>query len=239
MGYPYSAINRLREPHDYMYSPYQGTRFMQMYWEDRIGRVLSLPVPKVDHSDTLEAQSYAVLEALLGADGGFPDSRLASLLATTATSPKCSNECELSSVFPNPEPLETAALLAALIHHFLMHASESTKNGVALQWLDRMVQRFEVGKKIYAKYAAGFRKGEGPDSGVELYQNFALVLALAHARQGGLQYLSTLLKVNDLLLSLPAEAHAGRGGGITLTVAVELDAVRRLAKAKGVDLEND
>lgn len=241
MNYTYTASNRLHEPHAYMYSPYGGEVFLQGYVADRIERLLLLSASIGKDCTAAEARAHAVLHALLGAEGGFPISRLAVLLSTPDVSAEFVGQIVFPATFPNVEPVNTASMLDALLNSFLDFSSESVDESAALQWLDRLLQRFEVSKKLRARYLPGFRKGEGADDDVSLYRQFALVLALAYAHRRELQYLSTLLKVNDLLLSLPTEAHVGCAGGhaLVLAIAVEVHSVGRLAKKQGVSINVD
>ena len=95
-------------------------------------------------------------------------------------------------------------------------------------------------KKLYTEYPPGFRKGNGANDDIGLYKQLAIVLALAYVQNQNLQYLSTLLKVNDLLLSLPTDTWLRCSNySIELAVAVELHAVLTLAQVKGVSLNAD
>lgn len=224
-----------------MYSPYGGEAFLQGYAADRIERLLLLSASIATDCSTSEARTHAVLHALLGAEGGFPISRLAELLSTPDVSAEFLGQVVFSVTFPNGEPVNTAGMLDSLLNSFLGYSPESDDGRIALQWLDRLLQRFEVSKKLYESYLPGFRKGSGSDDDVSLYLQFAVVLALAYAHRKELHYLSALLKVNDLLLSLPIEVHARRGSGyaLVLAIAVELHAVRRLAEEQGVSINVD
>jgi hypothetical protein len=241
MKYSYTANNRLHEPHAYMYSPYGGEAFLQSYVADRLERLLLLNASTGSDWTAAEAQAHTVLRRLLNADGDFPVSRLAELMSVPNLAAEFESKIVFPVNFPNIEPIKTGDLLCALLNSFLDFSPESDVGTTALHWLDRLLQRFEVSKKLRASYLPGFRKGEGVDDDVGLYRQFALVLALAYAHQQELQYLSTLLKVNDLLLSLPVEAHAGCSDdhALFLTIAVELHAVLRLAEKQGVSLSVD
>ena len=224
-----------------MYSPYGGEAFLQGYVADRIQRSLLLSASAGAGCTAAEAQAHAVLHRLLGIEGGFPISRLATLISVPNVTAEFESEIIFPASFPNVEPVNTGSLLDALLTSFLDFSPESVDGSSALHWLGRLLQRFEVSKKLREWYLPGFRKGEGADDDVGLYRQFALVLALAHAHRQELQYLSTLLKVNDLLLSLPISAHVGCGGAraLVLAVAVEVHSVRRLAQKQGVSLNVD
>lgn len=113
--------------------------------------------------------------------------------------------------------------------------------GDAQRVLDPLVQRFEVSKKLYDDYAPGFRNGQGSFRDPARYIEFALCLALAYRQSGHMQYLSTLLKLVDLVLSIdPNEVLAAYPRDvIALLVEAELEAVAKLADTHRVPIRVD
>ncbi|MBK7901047.1 MAG: hypothetical protein IPJ99_17330 [Betaproteobacteria bacterium] len=209
MSYPYSAENRLDVPHAYMYAPFGGRTFLHAYVADREKR-LAARLP-FGHLRPSDSFAPRLIEAAR---------RRASLASPHAFSPGGRTELQ---------PL-LAALLASLARGDL---------ATAQPWLNRILQRFEVSKKLYTAYAPSFRKGEGEMRDPACYAELALCLALAYSMSGHLQYLSTLLKLVDLLLSLDSQVLR-RGCSselLDLLVSAELDAVRALAARQGVSLD--
>lgn len=209
MTYPYAAENRLDAPHAYMYAPFGGKDFLAAYVADRRAR-LAL------HLQGACCPPQGILkDALAAAARGL----------ASATRPEAFSPDERTPLQP---------LLAALLG-----VLASGDVAAARPWLVRVIQRFEVSKKLYAAYAPGFRKGEGEASDPARYAELALCLALAHALSGQLQYLSTLLKLVDLLLSLDADTlrPACPPDRLALLVATELDAVRTMVVAQGVHID--
>ena len=100
--------------------------------------------------------------------------------------------------FSITDAVDTKSLLLILIR---LHISGDSMS--ATYWMDRLVQRFEVTKKLYQKYLPGFRKGEGSRDEIVIYWLFAVALSLRAHGSKRLKYLNTLLKVCDLLCSLP------------------------------------
>jgi hypothetical protein len=209
MSYLYTAENRLMFPHSYMYASYEGQVFLAAYVADRRRRL------------TLHLQG-----AICPIRGSL----------NNALSSAAQSRCEATSpdAFLPTERTLLQPLLASLLGVL------AVGNAMAARpWLDRVIQRFEVSKKLYAVYSPGFRKGEGDAHDPSRYAELALCLALGYALTGHLQYLSTLLKLMDLLLSIPAVAlsRACSPEQLTLLVEVELDAVSTLARAQGVIIE--
>jgi hypothetical protein len=209
VNYPYAAENRLEAPHAYMYAPFGGQEFLVAYVAERRTRLARYP------------QGAACLSG-----GNMKDTLAAAARAfASATRPDAFSPDEYTSLKP---------LLAALLG-----ALAAGDQSAAQPWLIRLIQRFEVSKKLYAAYAPGFRKGEGEARDPARYVELALCLALAHELSGQLQYLSTLLKLNDLLLSLDANAlrPVSLSEALALLVAAELDAVTALAAEQGVIID--
>lgn len=96
-------------------------------------------------------------------------------------------------------PAGTAS--AAMIKE--IRASLEAGDDGALSRLDRLVQRFEVTKRIHDAYGPNWR-AEDPGAFGYLpgYLNFAETLAAAYERTGVLTYLNALLKCGDTLSSL-------------------------------------
>jgi hypothetical protein len=132
------------------------------------------------------------------------------------------------------QTVETALLLSALLEWVIAGG----KSAAGEAWLDRIIQRFEVSKKIYSSYLPGFRKGQGDFAQVDFYLLPALILCLRYLQTANARYLSTLLKVTDLLCSLRGR-QLGSGNEtalIGLIVSVEMAAVSMLAQERGVQL---
>lgn len=125
--------------------------------------------------------------------------------------------------------------LRAVMHSLIRALSDG---GDAQRVLDPLVQRFEVSKKLYRDYAPGFRNGQGSFRDPVRYIEFALCLVLAYRQSGHMQYLSTLLKLVDLILSIdPKEVlSACPRDVIALLVEAELEAVAKLATTHRVPI---
>ena len=68
--------------------------------------------------------------------------------------------------------------------------------------LNLLLKRFEVTKKIYNDYDFNFRRLESSSfQDLTLYVYFSYLLVLSYRKTNKLQYLNTLLKVNDIVQS--------------------------------------
>jgi len=230
MEYEYTANDRLQVPHTYMYSRFAGPEFLAQYKSDRLSRLSSIARSRIETSSLNEALTQRALINFLveradSTPAGF-DFTLCRVRAAHkhAMLPR--------GTFSLDETVDTSILMDYLLYRLLNDRKEQAGVSEAQLWIDRLVQRFEVSKKLWSQYLAGFRKGRGSDTDLNIYYRFALLLSLAYIRSGGLQYLNALLKVNDLLLSLPTSSHTNRPHcSLVLAVAIELCAVENLTPA--------
>ncbi|MDH3348296.1 MAG: hypothetical protein OEM02_09410 [Desulfobulbaceae bacterium] len=240
MSYPYSQINRLDEPHNYMYTPFQGKALLQSYVSNRMAILNSPPALICDSIKPDEIiVSYAILKLEKLVDANSPEvaKHFRTLLTNGGENIFEQIKTEASTVkdlgldlkhFTTTKSIATLELLHALIAIQLTCAKDTETK----PWLDRLTQRFEVTKKIYENYPPGFRKGEGINTSVRLYWLFALALCLFYSRSDEIKYLSTLLKVCDLLCSLPENMltkHIPKHG-LSIVLATEIVSVQRLAE---------
>lgn len=209
MSYQYTDQNQLDMPHTYMYADYGGADFLGAYVADR----------RTELARHLQGRIFPQTDELKAA------------LATMARSLASARRPDSFSL---AEAIPLQSLLAALLG--VLAAGDYT---VAEPWLLRIIQRFEVSKKLYTRYASGFRKGEGDVRNLGRYVELALCLALAYQLSGHLQYLSTQLKVIDLLLSLDTGMlhPVCSPEWLTLLVESELAAVCKLALSRGVTID--
>jgi hypothetical protein len=240
MGYLYSQRNRLDEPHSYMYAPFEGMPFLDSYLSSRL-EYLRSAAPHTDRAPTLERMllSRSVVAITGNFDAASPQRGSAfrqlsgfdgSAAADDAQSPDFNQLAAGLTNMKAAESVVTCDLLSALVASQLVGANPADTK----LWLDRLVQRFEVTKKLFDLYPPGFRKGQGSNTSVRLYWLFALALCLFHSGSSQIKYLSTLLKVCDLLCSLPGnmlESEIPRLG-MSVILAAEINSVRRLAEMK-------
>jgi len=103
-------------------------------------------------------------------------------------------------------------------------------------WRDRLVQRFEVTKRLYDSYDMRMRAPAGSHTRLDRYAKLARILARDLARDvvrdlaqtPDLRLLNTLLKLNDLVCSQPPALYATVADDLRYALGVELRAVAQL-----------
>lgn len=239
MTYEYSTLKKLDAPHTYMYAPYKGELFMEEYRKSR-REVLARDLTNKYSGDWVD---FRILLSIL------PDLNIfcADLDGDDVKSFRVTCDAIRNMDFPSDhlndnylkqlpgileftsvsEVTDTFMLLQSIIANLLMHPNDSSVK----TWIDRLVQRVEVTKKLYESYAAGFRRGFDSSSNARLYWLFILALTLYYIGSKELKYLSTLLKVSDILCSL---SHLDLQKsippyGISITLIMELIFINSLA----------
>lgn len=244
MSYPYSQSNRLVEPHNYMYTPFQGAAFLQSYQSSRmtvVHRCADAEHEGVEPDRLLVAYALPAIENFFDSASLESGKKFRTMLEGGSAKIFGKNKMEdvkLNGIAKDlerltmAEPVKTLDLLHALIAAQLTNFQDANIK----VWLDRLIQRFEVTKNLYESYLPGFRKGEGANTLVRLYWLFALAICLFYVRSNKIKYLSTLLKVCDLLCSLPGNELQGHipEHGLLAVLATEIVSVQLLAEKKGV-----
>jgi len=238
-SYTYTEVNCLEKPHKYTYTPYLGIEFLDAYFRDRLKDIRRCKLQdrkpykhKIDSYFCHESKRQ--FEVIF--DNAFcqVDESWRSLVnwedfstPQESKSTPISDKIEAISSFDIENETNTEKLLSSLIFTQLNIEDEE----LIKEWLDRLVQRFEVTKKLYETYPAGFRKGQGIKDNIRLYWLFSLMLALYYVRTTNIKYLSALLKVSDLLCSLSDDILVGETPlkGLSLTLSIEFLSIKLLS----------
>lgn len=246
MSYLYSQVNRLEEPHAYMYTRFQGMGLLRSYFSNRMNAARvhgEFESGREEQDRILLAHAVQRLTMQLEAaspDGGMKFRKLLGSEDIPVFELSRNASDHLIELAQGLERMTTSKsiLTLDLMHALISAQLTSEMNANTKIWLDRLVQRFEVSKKLYECYPAGFRKGEGANTSVRLYWLFGLSLCLFYTKSMKLKYLSTILKVNDLLCSLPAPLLQGQivECGFSAILAAEIMSVELLAQEKGVSI---
>jgi methionyl-tRNA formyltransferase len=104
----------------------------------------------------------------------------------------------------------------------------------SLRTLNRLLQRFEVSKRLHGAYDANWRATDVSDyRSMDRYLRFGEILVLAYGRAGALPYLSALLKIVDTLTSRLETLDAPQRTRLAEVIVRERDYVDRLAARLG------
>ncbi|MBL7074358.1 hypothetical protein ISS37_03855 [candidate division KSB1 bacterium] len=216
MNYSYSNENRIVSPCTYMYTPYEGISLLESYSSNR-GIFLNKGREIIRNTVEIDAMIKEILNCGIneylqiakkegdekvsdGLSGIIKDHAwLADNFLLQKGNSGLSRKKEILESFSPDRKVETMSLLISLFSNILSNLKHSP---LVKMWMDRLVQRFEVTKKLYERYKPGFRKGEGKSERLILYALFAMILSIYYYKNKNLKYLNALLKINDTLISV-------------------------------------
>ena len=200
INYEYTKIDRLNSPHKYMYTLYQGSEFLDVYFQDRIKKITNLKNKKYKSQLFIYSRVNKFIEKIL--DKKFSKDPLKKKFGYRDTVKKNKiykkDKSKILSSFSVNKAINSESLLLSLIDSQL----NKKNNRLVKFWLDLLIQRFEVTKKIYFIYKVNFRKGEGDSNIISLYLMLAISLTLFFYSTKKIKYMNTLLKLSDLICSL-------------------------------------
>lgn len=242
IDYEYTQVNRLDEPHRYMYTKFEGNDFLKSYFKNRrnnIERFLANcnSVENAELNSELILAAITQLEKFLDEVSSRTGEDWQSLFNWQGI--KLDTKVQANSkIFKKmmddfgalniDNVVNTRELLNSVLSCLLTGVhGDKTK-----EWLDRLVQRFEVSKKLYESYPPGFRKGSGSTKIVSLYWLFSISLCLYYITTGSIKYLSTQLKISDLLCSLPENQLTGQisSQGMLMLLLTEIQCIKLLTR---------
>lgn len=136
---------------------------------------------------------------------------------------------------PAPQACEGRAPTDRLLERLYRAFSEGRQGLDEERLLDRLIQRFEVSKRVHAEYNADFRPVDPEDyRDLGRYLRFAEVLDAAFGLAGGLPRLNAMLKCLDTLTALCSRFDADAAGRLARLIGCERDHVAALALRMGV-----
>ena len=171
MDYTYTDVDQLHRPERYMYTTFGGVDFIRKY--------------KLNRANILNTLEYS---------GKYQDindvvNKLIGVIDN--------NDLSAGVIdFNNQQDINTDHLISNILYYIKKKDFNLVKFSV-----NKLLQRFEVSKKLFESYNFQSRKGYGDHLSFNRYINFSLTLACAYALSNNYQYLSTLLKLNDLIIS--------------------------------------
>lgn len=226
--YEYTDHDLFEEPEAYEYTKLYGAAFLDAYLVDRADAVEALD-ERLAGTELRTVNGWeGVFDALEWADPDPVRDYLpvpADLLGVSGT-----------DAVPNTdaERIETVPLLAGLLG---IPDGAPPDSETCAVWLNRLVEQFEMYKRLYTAYGSEMRAVEDEPAARIGYPMLALAALVGHDRNGSLKLLNGALKICDALSSTDANAmDAGVAALSRLALDEERGAVRALATEKGVSL---
>lgn len=190
VAYRYTQKNLLAERYHYMYTPYEGPDFLRAYLAQR--QAMRDQLDEIRERLVAEASTKTALaEEIRGAVSGT--------LRTGASTPLRSRVLQTLPAQPGTCEFATQVLLLDLWQCHLHYPERVAQECPA--WLDFLIKRFEVTKRLYIGYRADLKPRIRSYGQLESYALLAALLIYRHRQTPNLKYLNTVLKLVDLLAS--------------------------------------
>ena len=139
-------------------------------------------------------------------------------------------------VLPNGGIVQTQELLDWL-HARIDASSDQGLTAETARWLNAMIKKFEVTKRVHEAYGPDFRaQDRSACRDLSLYVRFAEVVEVGYARSGALSCLNALLKCLDTLCAQRDAMDPSLAARLATLIGRERDHVTRLAEAVEVRL---
>lgn len=226
--YEYTDRDLFEEPEAYEYTELHGDVFLDAYLADRANAVEALDKRLAGTEQRAVNGWEGLLDALVWTD---PDP-VRDYLPVLVDNPRLSDADEIPNA--DADRVTTVPLLAGLLG---VPNGTPLESEVSAVWLNRLVERFEIQKRVYAAYGPEMRSVDDEPVARIAYPMLALAALIGHDRDGSLKLLNGALKICDALSSTDAnEMDIGAAALSRLALDEERGAVRALATEKGVSL---
>ena len=196
--YKYTKNNLLDYKENYMYSEFIGVEFIDYFINSR--KIFQSKLQDLNWSISnkitpLDIGTRFTLFNLKNDKEGFKSSKFKELNLKyfDKDQPKFN-----STLFE--KNFETSSFISSLIYELILNKNiPLLKNEI-----EKIIQRFEVSKRIFNNYEKKFSSGYGSCKNIELYLMTSCLLNLYYLRTSSLPSLNCNLKIMDLIISQPS-----------------------------------
>ena len=225
--YKYTKKDQLKFPQKYTYSKNQGVEFFNYYFSDRENilkkyKQVNKNIKKhyykhnfkilADYLKKNQRQFYVHLNNRLNID-------LNKIVIFRRENFNHFDDPKKEILnYMDSEKIRTSELL-----DLLTYMSCVNQTLLIRPYVDTLLQRFEVTKRLYEYYNKGLRNGSGNYNDVSFYWQFTIILSITYIHTNNLKYLNTVLKISDLILSLPLDHNIKFVSYSALQVAIGIE----------------
>lgn len=237
MSYNFCEENILDTPQKYMYTRFDGIKFLRSYREQRMKTMNGLfNYSQTGQESNIEMQDDLISGIITYINTKNNESLNQDLIRyiinqnqLTSANIKHVKKIKINKKIKTDDLLRNIILL--LIHY-------KNANSAHLE-LDQLIQRFEVTKKIYNEYQIGMKNGTGKNDNLENYWLFGIALCYTNIKKINLKHFNTLIKICDLLTSIEIKIllnQISKKGLISLFI-FEMHIYESLMNQKGIKFD--
>jgi hypothetical protein len=216
-GYEYSRIDRLENPHSYMYTKFLGREFLEVYAVSRRESLGFFNRINAEKNGTERSQDIdgIVMSYLRNVFGESPPRET------------------IFEFHKNGIVTGTRDILNGCL--YLMAHRRLDKKRDLYFVLSGFIRKYETFKRIFSAYGKDFRKSSEEYEDIACYVLLGTALGLYFREFGNLKFLNCQLKINDMLCSVRNRIDDIYITALSIaSLHLELEAVERLMKRKGV-----
>lgn len=146
------------------------------------------------------------------------------------------NILNLINTNENNEVLDQSIFLTKELLLFIYKKNRNTSDIIHKTYLDRIIKKFEIKKKIYEQYDNQIKEVSSEHSDIVNYILLSINCSIAYKKSHNLRYLNTSLKLNDLLISqIKKLVDKNILTLCRFALRLELDAVIKICQEKGIN----
>jgi len=227
VSYRYVEKNLLLEKYHYMYTPYEGAGLLLAYIEQRTRFAESLRKSSLKLTAELSPRA-AIGQAI---------NQAVKKESKPNSNDTISADFVVLPTQPGPIAFVTGDILLDMWRAYLRQPEKTAE--LCSNWLNALLRKFEVSKRLYASYSADLKPTSDNYSDLSNYALLAALLMHVYLSSWpSIKYLNAVLKLNDLLASASLLEYGDALCQLAALASVEaeLAAVRALMTAHQVAL---
>ena len=195
---------------NYMYFPFYGKDFFLAYAKNRINFTKKI---QVNNSTTNDLYFSKVIELILLKKINYKFSnKLSNIISDYKININANMKPKNILAYKSLNLKKNTIINTNdLLDFLIINSINKTNNVLVINYLEKLINKFEVSKRLYCTYSKSLKKIGYKFKSIDLYKKLSILLIIGYMQNSNNRYLSTLLKVNDLIssteLSLEKKHH--------------------------------
>ena len=208
--YTFNNKDLLIAKENYMYFPFYGKEFFLDYSKNRVDFIKKI---QIHNKKINNLYYYKVVEFIYLQKTNYKFSnKLSNIISDYKIKVNINKTSKKISAY-NFLNLKKNTIINTndLLDFLIINAVNKTNSIIVINYLEKLIKKFEVSKKLYCTYSKSFKKIDNQFKSIDIYKKLSLLLIITYIQDSNNRYLSTLLKINDLIsstkLSLEKQHH--------------------------------
>ena len=198
--YTFNNKDLLIAKENYMYFPFYGKEFFLDYSKNRVDFIKKI---QIHNKKINNLYYYKVVEFIYLQKTNYKFSnKLSNIISDYKIKVNINKTSKKISAY-NFLNLKKNTIINTndLLDFLIINAVNKTNSIIVINYLEKLIKKFEVSKKLYTNYSKDFKKKGRQYKFTQIYMKLSLLLTIEYIKKPNNRYLSTLLKLNDLISS--------------------------------------